>query len=187
MKVPDKDTHFRSLTHYQQQIREIAYCYVDKWNVAIDIGAHVGFFANPFSSKFKLVVAFEPEHENWKCLVQNCPGVAALQMAVGEKEGKCGMYNPAPLNSGAWEVVDHGEIPVVPLDLFGLKPDLLKIDVQGRTMEVLRGARNTLLSHPVVIVEAWKDGKEDPEPILFLEELGATVKGRVRKDVVMAW
>ena len=45
---------------YQQSHRDYVLEFVDKFDVAIDVGANVGFWSKDFCRKFKKVWAFEP-------------------------------------------------------------------------------------------------------------------------------
>ncbi len=44
-------------------------------------------------------------------------------------------------------------VPRERLDAFGLRPDFIKIDVQGAELDVLKGGAETLASQPVVLLE----------------------------------
>ena len=57
-------------------------------------------------------------------------------------------------------------VPVMKLDDFGLRPDLIKMDVQGFEPWVLQGALTTLGSCA---------------PVLMLEVEGSTVRGHIRR------
>ena len=58
--LPDYDTHFESMLKevngeftYQQSHRDYVLEFVDKFEVAIDVGANVGFWSKDFCRKFK--------------------------------------------------------------------------------------------------------------------------------------
>lgn len=87
-------------------------------------------------------------------------------------------YDPARLE------VREERIRIETLDAQGLRPALLKIDVQGSELDVLRGGRETIEAcRPLVLVEA---PDEDAETA-FLADLGYTahsyVDGRLRPGV----
>ena len=191
--LPDADRHFAKCAKkgggYQTNLYHAAIKYVGNVDLAVDVGAHVGFMSHHMKKHFRRVVAFEPEPDNFECLLKNVPGIEAHNVALGAVGGMGSLQNPKVTNSGAWEVTyGQGDVRVFPLDDFGLVPDLIKIDVQGRTVAVLDGAGATLRHHPVVLVEAWLDGKRDVEVQAFLESLGAELFEEVgRKDIVMGW
>jgi len=155
-----------------------------RFGLAIDVGAHVGFWSRMLAERFSSVVAFEPEPENFIHLIKNVPGeVTCHRCAIGSQVGSVGLHNPAPQNSGAWQVVNGDEVIVLPLDHFDLSPDFIKIDVQGYEKEVIRGARKTLeRSHPMVIVES-----NNADPADELLQLGAVPVGNIIKDMVWVW
>jgi FkbM family methyltransferase len=72
-------------------------------------------------------------------------------------------FNPALLECHRYDV------PVVPLDDFGLAPCFIKIDVQGTEFDILQGAIETLRRHaPVLLIESPDAAAEGA----FLADLG---------------
>ena len=54
------------------------------------------------------------------------------------------------------------------LDSFWLEPDLIKIDVEGAELKVLRGAEITIAEHkPTILVECWQDERGQNKEELF--------------------
>lgn len=191
-ELPSYDVHFNQFREnggYQPKVAGAALLFSARYELAIDIGAHVGFFSVTASRYFKRVVAFEPRSDNFLALKKNVPSnVLCFNSAVGKSRGRCSMHNPSKDNSGAWEMVPGNDTDIVMLDEFSLKPDVIKIDVQGAERDVLEGARETLLRYkPVLIVECVKNGVADPAPGQYLAELGAKPAMKIGKDVVFVW
>lgn len=176
-------------------------------SVAADIGAHIGTWTLPLAERFTQVVAFEPVRENYLLLMANldrCDNVHLFPMAIGgplyqrvalktadptlSTIGFCDEANGSL--SEPWTVC-------IPLDALGLHHlHLVKIDVEGLELEVLRGAAQTIRRcKPVVIFEdnylATRYGHQRGDAKAFLEEMGYREVGRVEFidgmfDVVMA-
>lgn len=158
--------------------------------VAVDIGAHVGTWAWNLAHWFDVVHCFEPVAEHRACLERNLfddPSRPACDVrihacALGDTEGKVhAMADPGdPEHStGGTYMADGGDIPIYPLDKFNLdNVDLIKIDVEGRELEVCRGARETILRcEPVIVIEqkdreARNFGKPAKEALEYLKKLG---------------
>jgi FkbM family methyltransferase len=134
----------------------------------VDIGANVGFFSKRFCKWVAgsgRVLAFEPEHENFRALQQMAtkPGangvLLARQSLVADADTTLQLVlnpdNPADHRIGA----DGVPTPAVRLDTvfrdFGWPPvGLVKIDVQGAEALVLSGAHETLQrSLPAIFIE----------------------------------
>lgn len=170
------DVHFLrlgdALGDYQQKVRDAAYRHVTTWQVAIDVGGHIGIFSRDFASRFRTVHAFEPMPYNRRCLELNAaPNLVIHPCGLGDRAGTAEMrYNWK--NSGGSEVIDPGNVhqadrvaqpsggghivaEIRTLDSFELHDvGLIKIDVQGMEEHVLRGAAQTFVhSRPVVILE----------------------------------
>jgi FkbM family methyltransferase len=144
-----------------------AFKYVTKWDVAVDVGAHVGFWSFDMAQRFREVHAFEAAACNYYCLVENVAefvNVRTYNMAVGNRLGRCKTYADAvrPGNSGSLYVQPdpHGDIPMVALDEQNLPGcDFLKIDVEGFELKVLEGARNLIKKHSPIIIMECSDRK----------------------------
>ena len=184
--IPDNDDHFVGKgPTYQKKIRDIALSYVGNWGLAIDIGAHCGFWSNVLARHFTDVAAFEPQKENIECLSRNAAmNITLFPYALGDKPSRGILENPAPQNSGAWVLnpcAADGNAIVRTLDSFNFSPGLIKVDVQGYEEKALRGAETTLkINSPVMVVEDNGDGA-----VKYLETLGYNEMARINRDVVM--
>jgi FkbM family methyltransferase len=190
---PESDKHFKRADGYQKRIIDHALPHCQGRWLAVDVGAHVGLLTRKMLQHFDRVVCFEPQQENFACLRRNIDPLrtTAHKLALSDVAGLLSMENPSPVNSGAWECRPYdgtGEIHSARLDWFGLKPDLIKYDVQGHEVQALRGSIETLKRYkPVVIVECWRDGERDNAPRHFLESLGASLVESIGKDLIFAW
>jgi FkbM family methyltransferase len=143
-------------------------------SVFLDIGANYGYWSRHVLIDAQRrgipdvsVIAFEPLPANYDLLVENMrqvPGsdksVCCEPLAVGEATGTCFMSlsNEDPGSSFA---SDSGSIQcsVTTIDDFVeehniRKVGLIKIDVEGFELRVLRGARNTILrDRPAILCE----------------------------------
>ena len=145
---------------YREHLVE-ALKYVRVWEVAIDVGSHVGFWTVDLAQQFTTVYAFEPAEVTFECLLKNTEeydNVRAFNLAVGDKPGKCAIQNDKqrPGNSGSNYIKPgSGEITIVTLDEFGFEAcDFLKIDVEGYELRALEGAAKLIKKHrPVISME----------------------------------
>tara|TARA_Y100000992_G_scaffold296327_1_gene258392 strand:- start:298 stop:936 length:639 start_codon:yes stop_codon:yes gene_type:complete len=159
-----------------------------KFNHVLDIGAWVGTWTakiNPFCGR---VVAFEPDPTHYQCLVKNCPDdVETHQLAVGNEEKMISLSEDD--FTQAKRVVGNGTIPMVKIDSLGFDDvDLIKIDVEGFEMEVLKGAENTLNNVDYLMIElnnnSKKYGSSNLEIEKYLKKLGFEIMIKVWPDVV---
>lgn len=139
----------------------------------LDIGAHVGLVALPMASVVApggRVVCFEPAEANRRLLLEHAAlnGFAAIEVnpcLVGaETRPDVPFFEMAePTGMNALVVRKNAEAyiatrrPQVSLDDFcaehALAPEVVKIDVEGAEIGVLRGARKTLARHrPLVFL-----------------------------------
>lgn len=132
-------------------------------DVIVDIGANVGVYSTYFAKLVQnsgRVFAFEPDPQNFARLQKTTRGlsqVVATQSAVGEITGSTQLFRAEGLNFdhrtfSAPDDDSSVQVPIIRLDDFeGLRNHrfrLLKIDVQGSELGVLRGARDSLASNP---------------------------------------
>lgn len=144
--------------------------------IAIDVGAHIGthtlWFAGIMNKK---VVCFEPFPKNWEKLIKNIrlqnssvqSRIIPRNTAVGNSSGFVRMALDTPDNTGMAKVIEgthHDSVKVaqVTIDSQNLKEvGLIKIDVEGKEMEVLLGAEKTIAEcSPLLYVEARDSAAE---------------------------
>jgi hypothetical protein len=160
-----------NILSFGKESRDIAVSYVTNFNEVIDIGAHVGISVLDWSDKFKMVYAFEPMLDHYKCLetnTENLNNVKLFNCAISDEEKTMhGAYRTSK-NSGSFQILDSVyqqpkkktprqiyEIESKRLDNFEfLNVGLIKIDVEGWELEVLKGAVNTINKFkPVLLIE----------------------------------
>lgn len=185
--LPARDNHFHGkVTDYQKPIYDKAMEWVAGTNgVAIDAGAHVGIFTRRMAP-FLEVIAFEPDAENYACLVENVAEISwvrPIRGALGRADGWGKTRVDAAHNSGAKSFVpcDDGDVRIFTIDRFiGTDVKLIKIDTQGAELDILMGANMTLRrDKPVLIVEM-----PDTETTVYLCSLGYKPVDRVNKDQI---
>jgi len=145
-------------------------------DLVYDIGANVGHFSlvagtvNPYAE----IVAFEPESSNFERLCENIHGndfddrACLMQVALGDKKKEIDIFCTSHVPGiGGHRVKADGEksneanITVPSLKVDGLvdrgelaPPDLIKIDVEGFEMKVLKGMNKVLENHgPQLFIE----------------------------------
>lgn len=189
--VPDGDSYFinyfKGSDVFEQENLDLALSFVTRWGVAIDGGAHVGSWTRYMANKFDCVVAFEPKHSNFECLVLNteqCNNVilSKFGLSATEHTGSLSQGN----NSGCWHVTTGNEIKLRKLPDFGAL-DFVKLDIEGFEVFALTGMYEQLEKYkPIVLIEE----KELPhKPLNYdarkvLESLGYKELAKIGKDVI---
>lgn len=161
----------------------------------VDVGANVGAWSLMIAGATGGVVeAFEPGSEAFGDLRANVRlndlsgRVSARRIAIGERHGQIRL---AGLGGALERVCRSGETPLVPSDeiemqpldaaVTGGTPFLLKCDVEGFEMPVLRGARRMLRDSSLfaVIIETNGSGRlyshSDAEVVRELVDAGFTL------------
>ncbi|GAB4203775.1 MAG: hypothetical protein OHK0013_18190 [Sandaracinaceae bacterium] len=130
------------------------------FDVLVDVGAHHGFYTCLAATRGKRVVAFEPNPDNLRYLLGNItlnrlePRVEVFPVGLAAEPGVLRLYGRntgASLRAG-WNAQSENDatyIAISTLDrlLEGTPADarlLVKIDVEGAELGVLRGASRTL-------------------------------------------
>jgi|TARA_S200000501_G_scaffold63453_1_gene54272 FkbM family methyltransferase len=115
-----------------------------KFKCALDIGAWCGTWSKAMEKHCRKIIAFEPDKVNFECLMKNCTiNCEPRREAVGSKRGTVSLTEDN--FTQAKRIIEDGIIPIHPIDYFNYNDiDLIKIDVEGYEMEVLKGANKTL-------------------------------------------
>jgi len=144
-----------------------------EWRVALDVGAHVGWYARlawDHMPAGRQVHAFEPNPAIFPYLVENTrnrDGLLPRQVAIGEREGRATFYRAASSNlcSAVRQVGEPIDVNATTLDTIGKaldvigRVDFIKCDVEGGELAVLRGARRlrSVPEPPVWMIEVDQD------------------------------
>ena len=148
-------------SHNWQHVQACLRACKDSMKVAIDVGAYIGTWTVHLAQHFDYVYAFEPVPENFNCLRKNVNGksVASLKIALHSEATHLMMRQYKPHHPYTWSIGSYGEeheikTAAVPLDNMPLQElDLLKINASGHELDIILGAKNTILKHrPSVIV-----------------------------------
>ena len=145
-----------------------------KDKVVYDIGAFHGLLTIYFARSAKQVVAWEPNQGNRKRLTENLQlnsfsNVIVRPYGLSSKASTAQMtFNPltpgmASIDSGIAAGAEHETIELRTLD--DEKdlpiPDLVKVDVEGFELEVLKGGVRTFARHPDLFLEMHGADPED--------------------------
>lgn len=180
--------------------------YVRDFGVAVDVGANVGTWTRVLARLFAQVHAFEPIPAFRECLEMNIipadlEHVKIHECALGCQSGEVEM-SVNPSSSGWTHVRSSSEksgnsfvnVPIRSLDGFDIgKVHLIKIDVEGFELNVVRGAEKTIIRHrPVVIVEQKpgtpsRYGLPQKGAVKLLESWGASVAFEWSGDYCLYW
>lgn len=147
-------------------------------DVFLDIGANIGYYtilAAAMVNDAGLVVAYEPDEENFSLLCENvalnkAANVMPFQMALSDFNGRKDLYL-SPDNKGDHRLYDSGDgrcsrkVEVVHagdhVRSLTSRVDFIKIDTQGSEYNILKGLKDIILeskSHLTMIVELWPYG-----------------------------
>lgn len=162
----------------------------------LDVGGNLGLYTVLLSrlvGPAGRIISFEPDPDLFALLQKNCAAngcrnVEAHNLALGREPARLKLRKMI-LNSGDNTLGTGGrgwfrqevEIQVAAVDalLPGIRPDLIKIDVQGWELEVLRGMEATLAANPqaAIQLEFWPAGMEragyaPADLIAFLQQRG---------------
>jgi FkbM family methyltransferase len=188
--VPSNDIHIdewkagKPFTQNKCLEKFINYCKKNtlKFNHILDIGAWVGTWSmamNPYCGR---VVAFEPDPLHYSCLVQNVSDdIETHQLAVGSDSKNISLSDDN--FTQAKRIIGNGDIPMVTVDSLKLDDvDIIKIDVEGYEMEVLKGAENTLKHCKYLMIELNNNTKKYGSSNIAVEKHIANLGFKVLMD-----
>ncbi|NLO19752.1 MAG: FkbM family methyltransferase [Ignavibacteria bacterium] len=176
--------------HYELPLMKYIEKNVKESQVVFDIGANVGFLTLTFSKQAKKngkVYAFEPEPKNFKklqenVLLNNFQNISLNNFAISSINDKLKLYLSDDNNFGTHSLVNernnsenYVNVDTVKLDDFVFqnnikKIDWMKIDVEGAELDVVNGAKKTLIDlKPNLIIEVISENmkKRGLSSVLF--------------------
>ena len=138
----------------------------------VDVGANIGNHCNFFARYGSTGWAFEPSSVNFNLLQENAPGFNCYKAALSDQEGAVELATFASCMGNSHVVEVFGQVQehwgegmqtetvlLRTLDSYNLEqPTLIKLDVEGSELAVLRGAKKTLAAFkPTLWIEMHKD------------------------------
>jgi FkbM family methyltransferase len=151
-----------------------------KFNTVLDIGAWCGTWSAEFAPYCKKIYAIEPDRTHVECLLKNLSSfdnIELLDYAMGDTETSVSLTDDD--FTQARRIYSIGDILMKTVDSFKFEDvDLIKIDVEGFEMNVLRGAKDTLKDCNFLMIELNNNSKKynssNAEIEKHLQELGFT-------------
>lgn len=185
--VPSNDMHIEKwkqgqpFTQNKCLLKFIEWCKIQnkKFRTVLDIGAWCGTWSKAIEPYAKTVVAYEPDKTHFACLERNCTqNCKPMNLAVGSAMKNVSLTEDDFTQSK--RVYADGDIAMVTIDSIEQQDiDLIKIDVEGYEMEVLRGAKLKLPSVKYIMIElnnnTKKYGSSNLQVEKYLKELGFKV------------
>jgi len=148
--------------------------------ICFDIGANVGLYTLLFARYAKYVYSFEPLPRNVRYLsetleLNNINNAVIVPAAVSDSTKL--MRFKQGMNYAMGKLDDIGEIPVLAIScddfvsFYNVIPSLIKIDVEGAELSVLKGSKKLLSSHKPHILLSIHGDKMREECLDFLKKM----------------
>lgn len=164
---------------------------------AIDIGAHVGLWAMWLVREFAWVHCFEPMPQHCAILPHNMPtqNYTLYDRALGAAHGSVSLVVPDGVTGNAHILPGRpGEVAMLPLDEYAFCDiDFIKIDVEGFELQVVQGAKDTLLRNkPFMVLEQKGNdeklmGGKRNEALSWCQSIGMKPQYQLAGDWFLSW
>jgi len=203
--LPDGNVILASWNNYNTDYNIYHYAIYDRFftpqlgNIVVDAGAHIGIYALKAANEVGVdgrVIAIEPEEKNYELLTTNIrinkhKNINPIKSALSDFEGKARFFIKAQsvshsLIGKTWitPIVDSTEVTVTTLDglldkLGITKVDILKINVEGAELKLLKGSRKLLEKGKIskIVATTHPPFKQEANKIRrYLEGFGYEVK-----------
>ena len=141
-------------------------------SIAVDIGANIGKHSVNMAKTCDKVIAIEPDKDSYELLKENIAlnglggKIISINKACGETPGIVSFFrdatyptsNSITVKKNEQMTEEKVECDTVDRLCEGLHVDLIKVDVEGGELDVLKGAEKIIDKHkPKIIFEAWDD------------------------------
>jgi FkbM family methyltransferase len=160
-------------TFYEIDVLEKLQPYIKKNAVILDIGANIGNHSVYWAvkSNAKRIYSFEPVKDFFKILKKNVEindlnnKIKIFNIGLSNKKinGSISFYDRKNIGGTRVRQNPNGNLLLDKLDNIKIKEnaiDFVKIDVEGHELEVLQGARETLIKYkPVIFIETFRNQK----------------------------
>lgn len=157
--------------------------------VAIQAGAHAGFWPRRLSQLFRMVYAFECEPVLFECARLNLKrwqvkNVTLSQRGLSSTEGPSFMHPHR--SAGSWTVGADGSVPIALTTIDALRLttlDALYLDIEGHEVDALQGGAETIKRcRPMIHVEELPDSAAAIE--IHMASIGYVRTATAHKDVI---
>ncbi len=194
----DIDTDYRYvLGNYEDKTVDLLKQHIQKGKAFYDLGANSGFFSLVANELGMRVYAFEPIPQNVQLFTKHLTlnnkekEITLFPYAVCDKSRTLQFTNDANLAANTYTASNYTktsnfiDVKGISLDEFLddnqtlLKPSLMKIDVEGAELDVLIGAKDTLIKYSPTILLSTHDihiPNISNQCIDFLQQIGYTVQ-----------
>ena len=175
--------------------------FADKSKDAIDVGVYRGVYSYKLAQNFSLVHSFEPNPLLYPYLIRNLKKIIsninlynfALSDINGETKLKLPLRSKSFFKNNIEELYQLGAASIHPNNQFdnfkevivkmrklddikiNNKIGFMKIDVEGHELEVIDGAKNTIVNNmPVLLIEIEKRHTKEPveKSINYIKKIG---------------
>ena len=134
-----------------------------KFSLILDIGAWCGTWSMAMQKYADQIYCYEPNKIHFECLIKNLKTFQHIKLhnhAVGNRDGKIKLTSETATQNTR-VLLEEGETVILKLDSIDIhNPDMLKIDVEGLEMEVLKGGHKLLENIEFVMIELNNNSKK---------------------------
>jgi FkbM family methyltransferase len=196
---PDHDIDCSKVIIGQSKDIQNVLKYVKDFDVCLQAGGNVGIWPKILSSFFGSVYTFEPDLENFDCLLANLHGISNViskHGALSDKIETITVKSPNKAhdhNCGAYQVFeDKNGLKTTRIDDLNINPGLIYLDIEGYELKAFQGAVETIKrSKPVICFEDKSlpimYGKKVGDVEKWLEDFGYKVVEKVHRDVICVY
>jgi len=162
-----------------------------KFNLILDIGAWCGTWSMEMQKYAKNIHCYEPNKIHYECLTRNLAPynhVRFYNQAIGNDDGFVKLTEESATQNTR-VLMEKGETKINKLDSLDTTGiDMIKIDVEGLEMEVLKGASSKLNTIEYIMIELNNNteryGTNKREVHSYLNDLGFKVLFKTWPDLV---
>ena len=165
--------------NHEPYLRKIFCSLIKKGDIVVDIGASLGLYtllAAKLVGDDGFVYAFEPDPVRFLKLLENIDlnnfkNVKAFDIALSDKEEEIEIAYHHPRDGFVKKVVK-----AIPLDALKIKPNIVKIDVDGAEGKILKGMKETIIKYrPTIVCEVHPDEVDVSELKKILNDVNYTI------------